>query len=107
MEAPIIRIPDTEQNRRNISHPLLDSDGRIPIAKLPNSPAFSLDLKFHYQIFLGRLQLELVRRDKWMCITSVPDIVRSLRELFKASPPVRGTSQFDKIAHVQVRLARN
>ena len=29
MEAPIIRIPDTEQNRRNISHPLLDSDGRI------------------------------------------------------------------------------
>ena len=49
----------------------------------------------------------MVRRDKWMCITSVPDIVRSLREIFKASPPVQGTSQFDKIAHVQVRLARN
>ena len=29
MEGPVIRIPDTEQNRRNIPHPLLDSDGKI------------------------------------------------------------------------------
>ena len=54
-------------------------------------------------LFLGRLQLDLVRLDKWTCITSALDVIRNIREAFRSSPLLHGLSQFDKIAHVQVQ----
>ena len=58
----------------------------------------------NYRIFIGRLELDLLRQDRWMWTTSVLDIVRKVREIFVLSPPTQGMSHFDKIDHVQVQL---
>ena len=44
MEAPIIKIPDTEQNRRSIHHPKIDSKSMILIVEQFYIPVFSLSL---------------------------------------------------------------
>lgn len=60
-------------------------------------------LIFH-ELFLitGQLQSSFVRRDKWVCTSSVLDIVRSIRQLFTIDPSDRITTNFDRISLDQV-----
>lgn len=50
----------------------------------------------------GQLQSPFVRRDQWVCTSSVLDIVRSVRELFTIDPSDRIITNFDRISLDQV-----
>jgi hypothetical protein len=53
--------------------------------------------------YIGRLQSLLVRPDKWVCTTSVIDIVRCIRHLFSEEPSYnQNNSLFDRISSDQV-----
>lgn len=122
IEAPTIMFPVTQQNRRNLSHPLVDSNGEMflinslyqyfnygassysrAVSPTFTSPLFPFSFA-DYRTYSGRFHLELVRPDKWMCVTSVLDIVRNLREVLNSSPALDVRSRMEKIAHVQVRF---